>query len=241
LGSYLLNFEYYRLMLNSILLQITTSDSGLGIATPEATTDNISIIGLVMKGGIIMIPILILSIIAIYVIVERVLAIRKATENTELLLSKLKASISSGDVKAAKIAADQYQNPVTKMLAKGVSKIGQPIKNIENAMEGAGKVEVMKLEKNMAILGIVAAIAPMLGFVGTISGVITIFYNISLADNISIGLIAGGLYQKMVTSAAGLIVGMIAHTGYHYLQMMIENVVLKMETAALEFIELVSE
>jgi len=229
-------------MLTYILTQIsTTADAGLGVAIPETTTDSITLIDLVLKGGVIMIPIFLLSIVAIYVIVERALSIRKATENTNTLLSKLKSLIAGGDIKGAKLAAEQYHNPVAKMLAKGVSKIGQPIKNIENAMESVGKVELMKLEKNMALLGIVAAIAPMLGFVGTIAGVITIFYNISLADNISIGLIAGGLYQKMVTSAAGLIVGMIAHTGYHYLQMMIENVVLKMETAALEFVELVSE
>lgn len=229
-------------MLANILLQISTgNDSGLGIQTPTATQDSITLIDLIMKGGIIMVPIVLLSFLAIYVIAERFLTIGKASANADIILSKLRLLITSGDIKGAKAVAEQYNSPVANMLMKGVSKIGQPIKNIETAMESAGKIEVMKLEKNMALLGIVASIAPMLGFVGTIAGVITIFYNISLADNISIGLIAGGLYQKMVTSAAGLIVGMIAHTGYHYLQMMIDNVVLKLETSALDFVDIVSQ
>jgi biopolymer transport protein ExbB len=188
-----------------------------------------------------MIPIFLLSVLSIYIIVERILTIKKAAENTDSLIEKIKSAIKSGDIQAAKNLAIQHNSPISKVLLKGISKIGQPIKQIEASMEAAGKIELMKLEKNFAWLGIVAAIAPMLGFVGTISGVIKIFYNISLADNISIGLIAGGLYEKMVTSAAGLLVGMIAHIGYHYLQMRLEDVIQKMEITSLEFIDQVSE
>lgn len=226
------------------LLQISTAESELGIDTPGAvtsTTDSVSLIELIMKGGIIMIPIFILSFIAIYIIAERIMAINKASKNADGLLPSITPAIKSGDINTAKAIVGKDQSSIAVILAKGISKIGNPIKQIESAMEATGKLEVMKLEKGLAILGIVAAIAPMLGFVGTISGVIKIFYNISLADNISIGLIAGGLYEKMVTSAAGLIVGIIAHTGYHYINMMIENLVLKMETSALGFTELLSE
>ncbi|MFN0047785.1 MAG: MotA/TolQ/ExbB proton channel family protein [Cytophagales bacterium] len=225
-----------------VLLQITTGQSELGISTPEAnSTTDITLIDLVMKGGIIMIPIFVLSFISIYIIVERILAIKKAGKNANNLLATITPAIKSGDVNTAKSLLRKEDSSIALILTKGLSKIGNPIKQIENAMEATGKLEVMKLEKGLAILGIVASIAPMLGFVGTISGVIKIFYNISLADNISIGLIAGGLYEKMVTSAAGLIVGIIAHTGYHYINMMIENMVLKMETTSLEFTELLSE
>ncbi len=225
------------------LLQITTGQSELGIESPEtvAATTDITLIDLVMKGGLIMIPIFILSFIAIYIIAERIIAVRKAGKNANSLLSSITPAIKTGDVNTARIILNKENSSLATVLSKGVAKIGSPIKQIENAMEATGKLEIMKLEKGLAILGIVAAIAPMLGFVGTISGVIKIFYNISLADNISIGLIAGGLYEKMVTSAAGLIVGILAHTGYHYINMMIENLILKLESASLEFTELLSE
>ncbi|MDX2195287.1 MAG: MotA/TolQ/ExbB proton channel family protein [Cytophagales bacterium] len=221
-------------------MQISTQSSELGISTVEAptATDSISLIDLIVKGGIIMLPIFILSFIAVFVIAERVLAIRKANKNSANILPQVKSYLQSGDIKAAQNTALSAQNTsLGRMIYSGVKKIGSPIKQIETAMEATGKVEVMKLEKNLTILGIVAAVAPMMGFVGTISGVIKIFYNISLADNISIGLIAGGLYEKMITSAAGLIVGIIAHTGYHIINFMIEKIVLEMETAAFEIID----
>jgi biopolymer transport protein ExbB len=127
------------------------------------------------------------------------------------------------------------------MLQKGLLRIGRPIKDIEGAIENLGKLEVSKLEKNISILGIVAGIAPMLGFVGTILGVIKIFYNISLQDNISIGAISGGLYEKMITSATGLAIGILAYVGYHILNIMVDRVILRMETDAIEFVDLLDE
>lgn len=218
-------------------LQITTP-----IAAPEvATEDSIRLIDLVMKGGFIMIPIFILSIITVYIFIERYLTIKNATKNSNLLINNIKSSVKTGDIKSAQTSALASNTAIGLVLLKGINKIGQPIKTIEAAMESAGKLQIMSLEKNLGILGIIASIAPMLGFVGTISGVIKIFYNISLADNISIGLIAGGLYEKMVTSAAGLIVGMLAHIAYHYLHILLDNVTHTMESTSLEFIETVSE
>lgn len=188
-----------------------------------------------------MIPILVLSIIAIYVIVERSLALARASKSHYGLIDIIKNAIQKGDLSGAQLAASQHNSPVSIMLSKGIKRIGSPVKEIESAMENTGRVEVLKLEQNMSLLGIVAAIAPMLGFVGTISGVIKIFYNIALADNISIGLIAGGLYEKMITSAAGLIVGIIAHTGYQLLNMKIEKISLSLEKAGIEFIDAITE
>ena len=127
------------------------------------------------------------------------------------------------------------------MLQKGLLRVGKPTREIEAAIENVGKLEVSKLESNISILGIIAGIAPMFGFVGTIVGVIKIFYNISLADNISIGLVADGLYQKMITSASGLVVGIFAYVGHHILNMMLDRVILRMETESIEFIDLLEE
>jgi biopolymer transport protein ExbB len=127
------------------------------------------------------------------------------------------------------------------MVEKGIERIGRPVPEIERAIESVGKFEISKLEKNLKILGIVAGIAPMLGFIGTIMGVIKIFYNISLADNISIGLIAGGLYEKMITSASGLIVGVIAYTGYHYLIILLDRVIYNLENNGIAFMDLLQK
>lgn len=220
-------------------LQITT------VAAPTAevpeTASSISLLDLLMKGGWVMIPVLALSLIAVYVIVERFIALSRAARKTTGLTDSIRSAVHKGDLNAAQMAASKYETPAAVMLLKGIKRIGSPLKEIESAMENTGRVELMKLEQNMSLLGIVAAIAPMLGFVGTISGVIKIFYNISLADNISIGLIAGGLYEKMVTSATGLIVGIIAHAGYQLLNMKIETITLETEKAGVEFMDIITE
>ena len=128
-----------------------------------------------------------------------------------------------------------------KSFEKGVGRIGKPIKEIEEAMESTGKLEINRLEKNLSVLSLVGRIAPILGFVGTIAGVIKIFYDISLTDNISIGVISGGLYQKMITSASGLVIGLIAFIGYYILNAMLDKTLNKMETASVEFIDLLQE
>jgi biopolymer transport protein ExbB len=227
-------------MMYYFILQITT---GIISVDESVVSDakSMSIIDLVLRGGIFMIPIFLLSFLAIFILLERFLTIKKATKNHKELLHLLTAHIKSGDIKNCLSIAQQHDTALARMISKGIKKIGNPIKTIESAMENAGKIEVMRLEKNMAYLGIVAAIAPMFGFVGTISGVIKIFYNISLQDNISIGLIAGGLYEKMVTSAAGLLVGIIAYIGYHLLNMMLDNVVLIMETSAAVLMDVLTE
>ena len=127
------------------------------------------------------------------------------------------------------------------MLQKGLLRIGRPIKDIEGAIENVGKLEVAHLEKNINILGIIAGIAPMLGFVGTIIGVISIFHEVEIEGVINIGTVSGGLYVKMVSSATGLIIGIVAYIGYHLLNMMVDRIILRMETDAVEFIDLLDE
>lgn len=142
---------------------------------------------------------------------------------------------------AAKTMCKTTNTPVSRMVEKGLARIGRPINDIERSIESVGKYEVSKLERNMKILGIVAGVAPMLGFIGTIMGVIKIFYNISLTNNMSIGSISGGLYEKMITSAAGLTVGILAYIGFHYLQILLDKVIFKLEDAGIEFMDMLQK
>lgn len=222
------------------LLQITTVASS-GVDVPTATEPSMSLLELLFKGGWVMMPILLLSLVAVYVVIERIMALNRASSTPKDLVYSIKASILRADLNTAETMVSKHHTPTGEMLLKGIKRIGRPVKEIESAMENTGRVEIMKLEKNLNMLGIIAAVSPMLGFVGTISGVIKIFYNISLADNISIGLIAGGLYEKMITSAAGLIVGIIAHTGYQLLTMKIDAISLEMEKAGVEFVDIITE
>jgi biopolymer transport protein ExbB len=196
---------------------------------------------LLIKGGWVMLPIGILLVLALVIFFERYFTIRKASKDDSNLTVQVRASILSGNLESAKALCRNSNTPLGRMLQKGLLRIGRPIKDIEGAIENVGKLEVSKLEKNIGILGIVAGIAPMFGFLGTIIGVIKIFFDISTTDNFSIGTISGGLYVKMITSAAGLSVGVIAYVGYHILNMMVDRVILKLETDAIEFIDLLEE
>jgi biopolymer transport protein ExbB len=223
-----------------ILLQIAENVT-TGVAQQAAGEAQLNLLQLIIKGGWVMIPILILSIMGFYIFFERYFTLRKANKDESGLMVQVRELIKQGNVSSAIALCKQSNTPIGRMLQKGLLRIGKPIKEIEGSIENVGKLEVAKLEKNISILGIIAGIAPMLGFVGTISGVIKIFYNISLSDNISIGIIAGGLYEKMITSAAGLIVGILAYIGHHVLNLMVDKIILKLETESIDFIDLLEE
>jgi len=196
---------------------------------------------LLVKGGWVMLPIGILAVLALVIFFERYFTIRKAAKSEADLMANVKASVISGNLEAAIAICKNSNSPLGRMLQKGLLRIGRPIKDIEGAVENIGKLEVSKLERNIPILGIVAGIAPMFGFVGTIIGVIKIFFDISNTDNYSLATISGGLYVKMITSAAGLVVGLVAYVLYNVLNIMVDKVILKLETDAIEFIDLLEE
>ncbi|MFN8293619.1 MAG: MotA/TolQ/ExbB proton channel family protein [Chitinophagales bacterium] len=223
-----------------MLLQIAY-DSTAQIANAAAKPESLSLLSLIMKGGWIMVPILALSVVAIFLIVERYIVIRQASKVDPNFMNNIKEFLVAGKMDSALAMCKSTNTPIARLLEKGLKRLGKPIKEIESAVENTGKLEIYKLERHLGYLGIIAAIAPMFGFVGTISGVIKIFYNISLADNISIGIIAGGLYEKMITSAAGLVVGIIAHIGFHYLNTMIDRVSFQLESTAVDFIDILQE
>ena len=227
------------------LLQIDTlnpvADAAASTVQTMPTNEELRVIELLFKGGWVMVPLALLAFMGLVIFVERYLTIRKASKNEMNLMLQVKQSVKSAKLDSALAICRNSNTPLGRMLEKGLLRIGRPIKDIEGAIENVGKLEVSKLEKNISILGIIAGIAPMLGFVGTIIGVITIFHEVSVKGIIEIGTISGGLYVKMITSATGLIIGIIAYVLYHILNIMVDRIILKMETDAIEFIDLLEE
>jgi biopolymer transport protein ExbB len=216
-----------------ILLQISLDSA----ATVTTADQSISIFDLAIKGGVIMIPLAIMWVIALYVFVERLITINKAGKISDSFLINVKDLVLKGDLSGARLVCSQNDSPVARIIGKGVHRIGKPIENIEKSMENVGKIEIYKMEKNLVILTIIAGIAPMFGFLGTIAGMIQTFFNISITSDITLGTIAGGIYVKMITSAAGLMIGIMAFIGYSYLNAQIDKVLNKMEVASAEFID----
>ena len=231
-------------MLTSILLQINLGSDSLANSlqqTVASAPKAMSFWDMILKGGPVMIPIGILSIAALYIFTERYLTIKKASQLDSNFMNSIKDFIYNGNLDAAKALCRNTDTPIAKMIEKGLKRLGKPINEIEKSIEDVGKLELGKVEKNVSILGTIAGIAPLFGFLGTIFGVIKIFYNIALADNISIGLIAGGLYEKMITSAAGLVIGILAFAFHHILVHMIDKLIQKMEQNSIEFIDLIQD
>lgn len=221
-----------------LLLQLLTVELAQNSVIPKKT---LSIFDLMLKGGVVMIPIGLLLFISFYLIIERYLYIRKASAVRPSEWMMIKNSLHQGDLRVAEDLCRNSLSTTMNIFQTAVRKIGAPVQEIEAAISSRSNIEINKMSKNLNILGIIAGVAPMLGFIGTISGIIKIFYDISLTENISISIIASGLYEKMVTSGSGLIVGIIAYTGYHILQNMIENFAANIESESFEFITLLEE
>lgn len=222
------------------LLQVVTQTATSATATPAAE-QSISLLELVMRGGWVMIPIGLLALVSVYLIVERFITINRASKVDNAFMTNIKSMLLDGKLDAALSMCRGTNTPIARLLEKGIKRLGKPIKEIESAVENTAKLEIYKLEKNLSYLGIIAGIAPMMGFIGTISGVINIFYKISISADFGIQQISDGLYEKMVTSAAGLLVGIVAHIGFHYLNTMIDRVTFQLESTTVEFIDLIQE
>ena len=207
----------------------------------QVAEDKISLLSLLQKGGWIMYPLYVLLVIAIFVFIERVLAIKKVGTIDPKFMLIIKDNIMSGNVDAAKSMAKSVDNPVAKMIEKGLMRIGKPIDAIEKSMENVGKLEMYSMERNLNILSLVAGIAPMFGFLGTIVGMVQLFYGIASTGEYTLNTIAGGIYTKMITSATGLIIGLIAYVGHNYLSTQIDKTANKMETASADFLDILQE
>ena len=235
----------------SLILQITQGATTLAdsaaaaaapIATPAAPTEaSMSLWEMASKGGPILIPIAILSVLALYIFFERLFVIMRFSRLDQNFMNQIRDQVHQGNIPAARSLCKATDNPTARMIDKGLARLGKPVREIEAAIENQGKLEVYTMEKNLGFLGTIAGIAPMFGFLGTIFGVIKIFYQISLQNSLEIDTISGGLYVKMISSASGLLVGMIAYSCYHYLVQRVDRVINKMEINAVQFIDLLEE
>lgn len=226
----------------SLILQITSATTDSLATTAPVTEESLSLFDLALKGGPIMVPIALCSIIAVYIIVERYFAIRKSSKDDPNFMNNIRDFISNGNIDAARSLCRNTDSPTARMIEKGIARIGKPLNDIEKAIENIGNIEVVKMEKGLSLLATVAGAAPMLGFLGTVTGMIKAFYNMSKAGKtIDISLLSGGMYEAMVTTVAGLIVGIFALVAYNLLSAMVQKVVFKMENSSIEFMDLLQE
>jgi len=222
------------------LLQIDTiSDS---LATPEVAEKTLSIMQLITSGGtggtIIMSALGILSIYAVYILFERYSAIKKASKEDENFFNSIKNFVEKKDISAAKTLCQNTDNPIAHMIEKGVDRIDKPMTDISAAIENQGKLEIYKMENNLANLATIAGAAPMIGFLGTVIGMIVAFHEMASAGgNIDVEMLSKGIYTAMVTTVAGLIVGIIAYIAYNYLVTKVEKVIFQMEARTTEFLD----
>ncbi len=230
-------------MFSFIQLQADTlSDVASNVVIEKIATNNeISVLEFILKGGFFLIPISILLFYTFYLIIERYLAIHQASKIDPLMMRDVREHLNSSKLDRALSIAERKNSASGNVIKEGILLIGRPIAEIESNMDRAADIEIGEMEKHLGQLGLIAGIAPTLGFIGTISGVIKIFYSISVTENISIGNISGGLYEKMISSGAGLIVGIIAYSGYHLLNGKIDNFALKIQKQILEFVNIIQK
>jgi biopolymer transport protein ExbB len=233
-------------LLSFILQANTLTDSLAAAATSPATTEvsvteNISYLEFVLKGGIMIFPIIFLLVYCVYLIIERYLSIKKASKQEANLVNDIKIQLKSGKIDNAILLCSRDNSASANILKSGICLIGRPIGEIESVMEKTANVEIAQMEKGLGHLGLISGIAPILGFIGTISGVIKIFHTISTTGNLNIQTISGGLYEKMISSGAGLVVGVVAYSAYHLFNMMIDSFSLKVQKQTLDIINTIQE
>jgi biopolymer transport protein ExbB len=192
-------------------------------------------------GIIIVLMLLVLSVIALYIFVERYLTIKRAGQVDHSFMNSIRANVQSGNIPGAKALCQSTDSPIARMVEKGIQRIGKPLRDIDTAIENVGNLEIFKLEKNLSTLASIAGAAPMIGFFGTVTGMIMAFYRMSTEQNVTPDLLAGGIYQALLTTAFGLFVGIFAFIGYNILVANVEKVVFKMERTTVEFMDLLQE
>ena len=227
-----------------ILTQISTNGQLMAdtLAAMEPGRQSIGLFDLMIKGGYMMIPLYILFVLAIFIFVEKVITIRKASKSPKHLMDQIKILVQGGKINQARMLCQEENSPVANMIAKGLERIGSPLKNIEVSIENVGKIEIYKLEKNLGILATVAGAAPMIGFLGTVAGMIRAFIGVAQEEGmVSPKLLSTGIYEAMITTATGLVVGIVAYLGYNYLVTQVSKLVHRMEYASVEFIDLLQD
>ena len=210
--------------------------------TPAAAEETLNVWSLCLKGGIIMIPLLILSLVSIYIFIERWLALRKAATEDATFMKKIKDYIHDGEIESATLLCRKTDTPYARLIQKGISRIGRPMNDVLVAIENVGNIEIANLGKGFTWLATTAAGAPMIGFLGTVTGMVKAFFALSTAgNNANITVLAGGIYEALVTTVAGLVVGIIALFAYNYLTARVNHVMNKLENKTMEFMDLLNE
>ncbi len=221
--------------LKILILQILNEQDALTIIE---TQEKISVMDLLFKGGFMMIPILLLFIITIYILIERILVINKESKSPKNFTDEIIKRINNNDINGAKLICDDTNNPIARMILKVLNKIESSLKNIETSIENVGKIEIYNLEKNLSLLATISGAAPMMGFLGTVTGMIQAFISIAQEEGaVSPKLLSSGIYEAMITTAAGLFVGIVAYLAYNYLVSRVEKLIHRMEYSTIEFIE----
>ncbi len=217
----------------------------LQVTDIERTTETQSILDLLFSGGAagaaIVLVLLVLSIVALYIFIERYMTIKKAGHVDENFMNNIRANVNAGNIQAARTLCQNTDTPVARMVEKGLARIGKPLRDIDAAIENVGNLEIFKLEKNLATIASIAGAAPMIGFLGTVTGMIMAFFNMAKEQNVTPQLLAGGIYQALITTAVGLIVGIFAFIAYNLLVVSVDKVVYKMERHTTEFMDLLQE
>lgn len=228
--------------MNIFFLQLPSAvDTITKAATTPVTAKEMHVIDLIMQGGWLMIPLLILSVATVFVFVERWMAIKKATQVDDNFMNIIRDNILSGNVTAARNFARNTVNPVGRMIDKGLQRIGKPIDSIENSMENVAQLEMYKLERNVNILSVISKVAPIFGFVGTLVGLMQLFFNINATGEYELSTIAGGIYTKLITSISGLVIGLIAYLFHNILHTQVDKAANKMEASAADFLDVLQE
>lgn len=211
-------------------------------AVPQQQEMTMSLFGLFMKGGALMWVLLALSFVAIYIFGKKWWILRKAGTINPNFMKDIRDLIHDGKIKSAEALCQKYDSPMARLVEKGIDRIGRPLQDIQTAVENTGNVEVSRLEKGLPILATIAGGAPMIGFLGTVTGMVQAFFNMANAgNNIDISLLSGGIYVAMITTVGGLVVGIPAYFGYNYLTSKISDIVFKMESITIDFMDVLNE
>lgn len=230
----------------SVLLQIATdtvASAMPNLSTPEVmASEPLTLLSLATKGGWVMLILLLLSIIACYIFVERLLLIKKSAKIDPHFTNRIRDYIQEGKISSALTLCETQRTPGARMIHKGIQRLGRPMQDISAAIENVGNIEIAKLERHLPFLATIAAGSPMIGFLGTVTGMIRAFYDMANAGtNVDVTLLSAGIYEALVTTVGGLIVGIIALFAYNYLVGLVDHVVTKSESQALEFMDMINE
>jgi len=211
-------------------------------AAQPAAAERLTLLDFAIKGGWVMIPIFILFLVATYIFIERFYVIKRATREDANFMNRIKDYIHDGKVDAAMALCKSTDSPSARMIEKGISRLGRPLQDISTAVENVGKLEISKLERGFPTLATIAGAEPMLGFLGTVIGMVQSFYNMEQAgNNIDVSMMSGGIYTALITTVAGLIVGILGYFAYNTLVVRVERVVFNLEATNTEFLDILNE